>query len=141
MGHSRAVESNLGKFQQLGCQVVIIANGTKEEGMVWQKEHRYNFPTLTDPKWLLYRKLGLRRYVDFLTTEVVIAYGEGMVGGVPLPKLTYDDDDLCIMGGDFIVQKDGKLVYALKQQTINQRPTVEELLLFLQQQAGHNLHD
>lgn len=137
MGHTQAIERNLEKFKQLGCQVVIIANGSREEGLVWQKEHPYKFPVLIDPEWLLYRKLGLRRYVHFLTTEVMIAYGEALVKGIPFPKLTYDDDDLCIMGGDLIVQKDGKLVYALKQHTIIQRPTVEELLLFLQQ-ASHN---
>ena len=102
MGHTQAIERNLEKFKQLGCQVVIIANGSREEGLVWQKEHPYKFPALIDPEWLLYRKLGLRRYVHFLTTEVMIAYGEALVKGIPFPKLTYDDDDLCIMGGDLI---------------------------------------
>ena len=137
MGHSQAVESSLERFQRFGCQVVIVANGTREEGLVWQKEHPLKFSTLIDTEWLLYRKLGLRRYIGFLTTEVVSAYGEGLVRGIALPKLTYDDDDLCIMGGDFIVQQDGKLVYALKQQTYDQRPSVEELLSFLQHSRLH----
>ena len=137
MGHSQAVESSLERFQRFGCQVVLVANGTREEGLVWQKEHPLKFSTLIDTEWLLYRKLGLRRYIGFLTTEVVSAYGEGRVRGMALPKLTYDDDDLCIMGGDFIVQQDGKLVYALKQQTYDQRPSVEELLSFLQHSRLH----
>ena len=138
MSHSRAVENDLEEFQRLGCQVVIVANGSREEGLVWQQNHPYKCPTLTDSEWLLYRKLGLRRYIDFLTTEVMSAYGEGLVRGLPLPQLTYADDDLCIMGGNFIVQKDGKLVYALKQRSYNQRPSVEELLSFIEQRAGHN---
>ena len=126
------------KFQRLGCQVVTIANGTRKEGLLWQTklQHPSKAPVLVDSDWRLYRKLGLRRFCDFLTTETMSGYGELAVSGLPFPKLIYNDDDLCIMGGDFIVQQDGKLVYALKQRTYNQRPSVEELLSFLEEQIG-----
>ena len=126
------------KFQRLGCQVVSITNGTREDGLLWQTklQHPSVAPVLVDPEWLLYRKLGLRRYCDILTTEAMSGYGERLVSGVPLPKLIYNDDDFWIMGGDFIVQQDGKIVYALKQRTFYQRPSVEELLSFLEEQTG-----
>jgi len=139
MNHTHCVENEMEKFQQLGCQVVAITNGTRKDGLLWQTklQHPNKAPVLVDSDWLLYRKLGLRRYCDIFTTETMISYGELMVSGVSFPKLIYDDDDLCIMGGDFIVQRDGKLVYALKQYTYNQRPSVEELLSFLEEQIAH----
>ena len=46
--------------------------------------------------------------------------------GLPFPKL-YEGDDPFMMGGDFVVRKDGKIVYAFHQQT-PERPNLEEIL-------------
>ena len=131
-----AVEKELEKFQQLGCQVVVVENRSKRDGLIWRKDKPYKLPVIVDPEWLLYRRLGLRRYI-FLSAEGMLEYAEGLVAGAPLPDLTgvYNDDDFFMMAGNLITQSDGKLVYVLKQRHFNQRPSVEELLLFLEQQG------
>ena len=123
------------KFQQLGCRVVLIANGSERDGSIWRKNKPYKLPVIVDSEWLLYRRLGLRRYIDILSAESMYEYAEKIVGGAPLPDLTgvYNDDDFFMMAGNFIAQEDGKLVYALKQRHFDQRPSVEELLSFLEQ--------
>ena len=55
-----------------------------------------------------------------------------MKHGTPFPKL-YDGDDLFVMGGDFIVRKDGEVVYAFHQ-TTPERPDVQDLLSCLKAQ-------
>ena len=52
--------------------------------------------------------------------------------GTPFPK-PYDGDDIAIMGGDFIVRNDGKVVYAFHQ-TTPERPDVQDLLSCLKAQ-------
>lgn len=55
-----------------------------------------------------------------------------MMKGLPFPK-PYEGDDLFIMGGDFIVRKDGKIVYAFHQ-TTPERPDVQDILSCLKTQ-------
>ena len=62
------------------------------------------------------------------------AYAERkMIHGIPFPKFKYEGDDPFIMGGDFIVRNDGKVVYAFHQ-TTPERPDVQDLLTSLKAQ-------
>ena len=45
----------------------------------------------------------------------------------------YKDDDLFIMGGDFVVRQDGKVVYAFHQ-TTPIRPAAQDILSRLKEQ-------
>ena len=48
--------------------------------------------------------------------------------------IVYEDDDLWMMGGDFIVKNDGKVLFALHQTTYNERPPIDDLLSCLKDQ-------
>ena len=50
-------------------------------------------------------------------------YAERMMKNLPFPTIHYEGDDPFILGGDFIVRKDGKIVYAFHQ-TTPERPDV-----------------
>ena len=60
------------------------------------------------------------------------SYAERKMKGLPFPK-PYDGDDTFIMGGDFIVRNDGKIVYAFHQ-TTPERPDVQDILSSLKAQ-------
>ena len=119
------MEESLSEFQQLGCKVVLVANGTMESGVTWRKENPCQFPAYCDSEWTVYRQLGLRRIAGF-GAHTMYHYAERKMKGLDFPKI-YDGDDLFIMGGDFIVRKDGKIVYAFHQTTL-QRPDVQDVL-------------
>ena len=59
-------------------------------------------------------------------------YAERKMKGHPFPEF-YDGDDPFIMGGDFLVRKDGKIVYAFHQ-TTPIRPDVQDILSCLKEQ-------
>ena len=128
------MEKSLSEFQQYGCKVVVLANGTLESGVVWRKENPIPFPAYCDPDWMVYRQLGLRRILPLATSlHGMYHYAERKIKGIPFPKL-YEGDDPFIMGGDFIVRKDGKMVYAFHQTNIWERPDVQDLLSCLKAQ-------
>lgn len=109
----------------------MVFSGSRKDTLLWEEQNeRIKMAKFVDANWLLYRKLNLRRHVDILTSHNMCKYGEQMVGGgeSPSSSVQYPDDDLWIMGGDFIVTQDGLLVYAYHQRTFYQRPAVEELL-------------
>ena len=113
----------------------MLANGTRESGLVWRKQHPSKLPAYVDSQWIVYRQLGLRRYLSILTTVAMCKYGERRMQGKPFPNHTdFEGDDPWIMGGDFIVRNDGKVIYALHQKMPNERPTIEDLLSCLKDQ-------
>ena len=134
----KAVQDSLEEFKQLGCKVVVVTSGSREDGLKWRGRNLDNtLSKMVDSKWVLYRKLNLRRQVYFQTRRVS-THAEKLIAGIPLAVSDYTDDDLCIMGADFIARRDGLLVYALHQQTID-RPSTEELLSVLKEnQDRHN---
>jgi hypothetical protein len=130
------VWNSLSEFERLGCKVVLLTNGTREDGLVWRKAHPSHFPAYSDPQHTLYRQLGLRRILKILTTIAMCKYGEKKIKGIDFPDLVYEDDDLWIMGGDFIVKNDGKVLFALHQTTYYERPPVDDLLSCLKSQPA-----
>ena len=60
-------------------------------------------------------------------------YAERKMKGLPFPTFDYEGDDPFIMGGDFIVRKDGKIVYAFHQ-TTPECPDVQDILSCLKAQ-------
>ena len=67
-------------------------------------------------------------------TQRAVIYAERMIQGIPLPQ-PYEGDDLFIMGGDFIVKKDGEIIYAFHQTTL-ERPDTDDLLSCLKGQPA-----
>ena len=67
-------------------------------------------------------------------TQAAIIYAERKIQGIPFPK-PYEGDDLFIMGGDFIVRKDGEIIYAFHQTTV-ERPDIDDLLSCLKDQPA-----
>ena len=129
------MENTFSEFEQLGCKVILLANGTKESGIIWRKANPSQFPAYCDPEWNVYRQLGLRRILGFRVTAM-LGYAERKMQGIPLPQI-YEGDDPFIMGGDFIVRKDGEIIYAFHQNT-PQRPSVEDLLSYLKARPNSN---
>ena len=134
--HTQEVLNSLPEFEQLGCKVVLLSNGTRESGLVWRKSHPYQCPAYCDPQHILYRKLGLRRILKILTTTTVCTYGEMKRKGITFPDLVYEDDDIWIMGGDFIVKNDGKVLLAFHQTNHYERPPVCDLVSCLKDQPA-----
>ena len=134
--HIQDVENSISEFQQLGCKVVLLANGTREDGLICRKAHPSQPTVYCDPHQSLYRQLGLRRVLKFLTTTVMCMYGEQKMKGLDFPDLVYEDDDLWIMGGDFLVKSDGNVLFALHQTTYYERPSVSNLISCLKEQLA-----
>ena len=54
-------------------------------------------------------------------------YAEEKVSKVP-PTPALAGDDLHVMGGDFVADREGKLVYAYPSKTSSDRPTIGKVL-------------
>ena len=105
-----------------------MARGIQESGRKWLEFTEHTFPLLLDINRELYRRLGLGRSVAGVWSVAVITnYAEEKLADVPAAP-RYPGDDLHTMGGDFIVDSDGKVVYAYLSKSSQDRPDVSELL-------------
>ena len=119
-------------FEQLDCQVVVVDSGTRESGLEWLQKHSYNFPLLLDQDRVFYRQLGMRRFLkkSFCMTTFQL-YADQIIAGTFRGDDVTAGSDFAVMGGDFIVDSSGRLLYAHLCKTQFDRPCIETLIEFL----------
>lgn len=107
---------------------MVVARGIQSSALKWKATHEFLHKILLDPDLQLYRALGLQRTVKGVWSPgTMIAYAEEDLAGLP-PAPAYDGDDIHILGGDYITDSCGKLVYCYGSQFSSDRPSVEQLL-------------
>ena len=126
------------ELEQLGCQVVAVAYGTQESGVEWSQKHGFHFIHLLDPDRVFYRQVGLRRFLkDSLSIETFKRYADEILAGTWKGEEPYSGGgDWAVMGGDFIADSTGKLLYAYLSKNQFDRPDIETLLKVLQGQCS-----
>ena len=106
----------------------MASNGVRDSGLEFIKSSTLPFPLVLDGTRLFYRQLGLKRSIKAVWSVATLkAYAEEKVAEVP-PTPALDGDDLHVMGGDFILDKSGKLIYAYPSKTSSDRPTIDQVL-------------
>ena len=110
-----------------------MAHATRDNALKWLERTKFSFPLLVDENASLYRQLGMRRRLTGLLTSTGLLkpYVEPKVAGVQLPLPDRGDDTLD-MGGDFIVDGKGELLYCFCQTHVFRRP-LKEVMDVLQQ--------
>ena len=113
----------------LGCQVVVVAsNGNRESGLEFRKLVNLSFPLLLDGERQFYRRLGLKRsIVAVWSVKTLKSYAEEKIAEVP-PTPALPGDDLHVLGGDFIANSSGKIVFTYPSKTSSDRPSIARLL-------------
>jgi len=117
-------------------QIVVVSFGVKEGAHKWIKETKCPYKLYLDPDREIYCKLGLRRSVSKTWgVKNLTYYGEQVRAGRPLPKaFTGVEDDPNQMGGDFIIDSTGKLIFSYRSSFPADRPDVDTLIKALKEQ-------
>ncbi len=112
--------------------MLVVACGTRESGLLWQKNTGITLPLMLDPTRQFYLQFGLKRGLAVaFDLPVFLGYAERLASGGD-DRIAYAGDDLTTIGGDFIVDSSGKVVYAYPSKHQYDRPEVDDLLHSLQ---------
>ena len=106
--------------------MVVVAAGILESGKKWQNDYGITFPLLVNPGWELYHLLGCKRSMAVWSLGNIVHYSEDKLAGVP-PSPVYKGDDVHIMGGDYVVDDVGKLIFVYHSKNPKDRPTIEQI--------------
>jgi peroxiredoxin len=103
----------------------------QEKAVAWKNDTKCEFPVLVDADRHLYVALGLKRSVSKVwRISSLVYYAEQKLAGRKLLAML-DEDDPLQLGGDFIINSTGKLVFIYQSKTSTDRPSVDSLLNFL----------
>jgi len=110
--------------------VFVVTFGEVVGAQKWLQDTKCTFAYYTNPESTLYKKLGLKRCTEPVWNCVSLSYyAAALVSGVTLPNARdFERDDPHQMGGDFIVNKSGKLLMAYHSKIPSDRPSVEMIL-------------
>ena len=88
--------------------------------------HKLTLPVFLDQERSLYSAFGLGRRCSLLGLHTVDQYAGKILRNEPFPP-AYAGDDLFLMGGDFILDKNGVVIYQYATKE-TERPSVDEIL-------------
>ncbi|MCS7020527.1 MAG: SelL-related redox protein [Gemmataceae bacterium] len=115
-----------------GCSVAVVSQSQPEELARYAPRLQWRFPIYGDPQRQLYQVIGLERtrWWMFVWPPVILGYLWGMLRGY-LPRLPRPGEDVLQLGGDFLLDRYGRLVYAYRSATPTDRPSTTRILQVL----------
>ena len=110
-----------------GGEVVVVSFTPPAKMKQFLAIHPLPFRTVSDPDRAAYRALSLGRtsVLAFLRPDVLWRYLKGIAHGYGPVKP--EDDDLLQLGGDFLIDATGRLVWSRPSREPTDRPTAAEL--------------
>lgn len=124
--------ANAGRFREAGCEILIVTQAGPPLLRLFLDRNPQPFPVVGDPERLAYRAFGLERtsWLTFLKPSVIWGYLRLMLRGVRVKK-SNAGEDVRQLGGDFILDRGGKVVWRFTSADPTARPSVGELLRVL----------
>uniref|UniRef100_A0A8C3GB44 Selenoprotein L n=1 Tax=Cyclopterus lumpus TaxID=8103 RepID=A0A8C3GB44_CYCLU len=124
------LEANQAALEARSVRVLVVSFGGMEGAQVWREQTGCTFDLLLDPQRKVYRSFGLgSSYAKVMKFGCLLLYSEyGAVDreypDVP-PRLL---EDIYQMGGDFLLDEEGKVLLSHQCESPMHRPTVKAIL-------------
>jgi len=123
------VLTRLDDFERLHTKLFVVVQAKPEVLKTFLARHPYPIPFLSDPSLSAYRHFHLKRnsLVSFLRPWEVWNYLKIIFSGYT-PTLPYEGEDYQQLGGDFLLNRQGEVIYSAKPVGATDRPSAVELL-------------
>jgi peroxiredoxin len=122
------VQAARDQFERSGIAIAVISFAAPDRLISYQRIHQWSFTVLADPERVAYTHFALERlpWRRVFAPATIKFYAVALLKGRKLEN--YGRDDYRQSGGDFIVDKRGKVVFAHRSHDPADRPTVQALL-------------
>jgi hypothetical protein len=113
---------------EAGCSVLVVCQAKPEVLSRYLVRQNWTVPVVCDPDRTAYRAFGLERtgWLTFFRPKVLWGYLRGMLRGYRL-KTPYAGEDVFQLGGDFVLDRTGKVVFAYPSTNPIDRPTITQI--------------
>jgi hypothetical protein len=122
-----------------GCSVLVVCQAKPEVLSLYLSRQSWTVPVVCDPDRAAYRAFGLERtrWRTFLRPQVLWGYLRGMLRGYA-PKMPYAGEDVLQLGGDFVLDRAGRVVFAHACAEPTDRPTLAQILGAVEGESPHD---
>jgi peroxiredoxin len=121
------VQARLGEFRSLGARVIALSFVEPKRLRAYLDRHPSSIPVLADPQRHAYQAFGLGRatWFELVRLRVIARYVWLILRG-RRPRMA--QEDVHQLGGDFVLDRSGRVVFAHRSTDPSDRPAVSELL-------------
>jgi peroxiredoxin len=122
------VKSLKNEFDQRGVTVAVVSFAEPAKLVPYQEHHQWPFTILADPQRVAYRQFALKRLSWFhvFSPATLRSYCKLLREG--MKREDYGRDDIYQSGGDFLLDRDGNILFAHRSQNPSDRPSASRLL-------------
>ncbi len=122
------------RLRELGAQALAVVISRPEMVGAFLADEPLPFPLVADPTGAAFRAFGLERtsWRRILRPASVLRYLRLIFRGV-LPRRPNEGEDVLQLGGDFVLDKEGRVVYAYRSGEPTDRPAIAALARAIQQ--------
>ena len=115
-------------FDKQGVTVIVVSFAEPDRLVGYQQQHQWPFVVLADPDRSAYQAFGLKRLSWFrvFSPATIRLYFELLWKG--RKARSYGKDDYYQGGGDFILDRDGKVLFSYPSDDPADRPSVNRIL-------------
>jgi hypothetical protein len=116
-----------------GCSVLVVSQAVPDVLARYTAKQTWHVPIVCDPERAAYAAFDLERtgWLTFFKPRVLWGYFRGMIRGYRVKK-PFAGEDVLQLGGDFILTRERKVVFAYPSVDPTDRPTIAALLAALQ---------
>jgi peroxiredoxin len=129
VAHLGEVARNHDRLIAAGIGVVAVGHAPPAVVARFIEREKIPFPVVTDPNREGYRHLGLGRvsFWHFLRPRIVLNFIKLLFKGEKIRRLTRTED-VFQLGGDFLVDRNRRVLVAYPSRDATDRPSVETIL-------------
>ncbi len=127
--HLGQVAKSYDRFRSAKTTVLAVALSKPPQVASFLKRSPLPYPLVCDPDRAAYRAFGIGRtsWLSFLRPSVMWGYAAMFFRGA-MPRIPNKGEDVLQLGGDFLLDRAGRVVWEHRSRTVTDRPTVEALL-------------
>ncbi|XP_021429408.2 uncharacterized protein LOC110497568 isoform X3 [Oncorhynchus mykiss] len=128
--HLKDLEAHKIALDACSVQVVVVSFGCREGALHWLAETGCQYDMVLDPHRKVYSAFGLRASLKkVLNFNNMLLYAEYVVANLEFPKgLPSIEDDMFQLGGDFVLDDQGRVLFSHCCDSPIDRPAVEDIL-------------
>ena len=121
------------EFDRRGVAVAVVSFAEPAKLVPYQEHHQWPFPILADPQRVAYRKFALKRllWLQVFSPATLRLYWKLL--REDMKREDYGRDDIYQSGGDFLLDRDGNILFAHRSQNPSDRPSALHLLQVIDQ--------
>ncbi|KAL3968576.1 C-type lectin domain family 4 member E [Sarotherodon galilaeus] len=128
--HIQDLQKNQSSLDADSVQVVVISFGCQEGASHWVQQTGCQYDMLLDPSRKIYSAFGLGASLKkVLNFGNMLIYSEYVANDMEFPReLPWIQDDMFQLGGNFVLDEHGRVLFSHRCQSPIDRPSVEDIL-------------